>query len=99
YVRNAITTFSQHNIRVIIRVHAAKRETIVRSSILGEDYDENLLDTLHILNENRDSKLELDCRNQHRNDLQCIYDVNSPRVCEFVDNKHRLQLDSYPKWL
>ncbi len=39
YLRNATTTFSQHNIRVTIQVNVTKGETVVWNAIPGEEED------------------------------------------------------------
>ncbi|CAF2730149.1 unnamed protein product [Rotaria sp. Silwood2] len=98
YLRSTTTTFSQHNIRVTIRVNIDKGETVVWNAIPGEEYDGNLLGTLRTLDGNRDSKLELDCRKQPRNDLHCTYGVISRRGYALVDDTHQPQLDSNVQW-
>ena len=98
YLRNATTTFSQRNIRVKIRVKPATGETVTWSAIPGEEYDGNLLGTLRTLDGNRDSKLELDCRKQPRNDLHCSYGVISRRGYALVDDTHQPQFDNDPQW-
>ena len=98
YLRNTLTTFSQRNIRVTIRVNPAKGETVVWNAIPGEEYDGNLLGTLRTLDGNRDSKLELDCRNQPHKDLHCTYGVISRRGYALVDDTHQPQLDNDPQW-
>lgn len=97
YLRDSTTTFSQHNIRVTIKVNS-KGETVVWSAIPNEEYDGNLLGTLRTLDGNRDSKLELDCRNQPRRDLHCTYGVISRRGYALVDDTHHPQLDNDPQW-
>jgi alpha-glucosidase (family GH31 glycosyl hydrolase) len=98
YLRNAATTFSQHNIRVTVQVNPAKGETVVWNAIPGEEYDGNLLGTLRTLDGDRDSKLELDCRNQRRDDLHCTYGVISRRGYAVVDDTHHPQFDTDPQW-
>ncbi|CAF3801438.1 unnamed protein product [Rotaria sordida] len=98
YLRNATTTFSQHNIRVTIRVNVIKGETVVWNAIPGEEYDGNLLGTLRTLDGSRDSKLELDCRNQPLNDLHCTYGVISRRGYVLIDDTHRPQFDNDSRW-
>ena len=98
YLRSATTTFSQHNIRVTIRVNPAKGETVVWNAIPGEEYDGNLLGTLRTLDGNRDSKLQLDCRNQSRDDLHCTYGVISRRGYAVVDDTHHPQFDNDTQW-
>ena len=98
YLRNATTTFNQRNIRVMILFNRAKNETIVWNAIPGEEYNGNLLGTLRTLDGNRDSKLELDCRNQPRADLHCSYGVISRRGYALVDDTHQPQFDNDPQW-
>lgn len=98
YLRNATSTFSQRNIRVTIRVKPATGETVTWSAIPGEEYNGNLLGTLRTLDGNRDSKLELDCRKQPRNDLHCSYGVISRRGYALVDDTHQPQFDNDPQW-
>ncbi|CAF1060534.1 unnamed protein product [Adineta steineri] len=98
YLRNAATTFSQHNIRVTIRVNIAKGETVIWNAIPNEEYDGNLLGTIRTLDGDADSKLALDCRNQPRNDLHCTYGVISRRGYALVDDTHQPQIDNDPKW-
>ncbi|CAF3393872.1 unnamed protein product, partial [Rotaria sp. Silwood2] len=98
YLRNTATTFSQHNIRVTVRVIGSKGEIVVWNAIPGEEYDGNLLGTLRTLDGSRDSKLELDCRNQPRDDLHCTYGVISRRGYALIDDTHRPQLDDDSRW-
>ena len=98
YLRNATTTFSQHNIRVTVLVNRAKGETVVWNAIPGEEYDGNLLGTVRTLDGNHDSKLELDCRKQDREDLHCTYGVISRRGYAIVDDTHQPQFDDDPQW-
>ncbi|CAM2719738.1 unnamed protein product [Rotaria socialis] len=98
YLRNAVTTFNQHNIRVTIRVNITSGETVAWNAVPGEEYDGNLLGTLRTLDGNRDSKLELDCQNQHRSDLHCAYGVISRRGYALVDDTHQPQLDDDVQW-
>ncbi|CAF1235295.1 unnamed protein product [Rotaria sp. Silwood1] len=98
YLRNTTTTFSQHNIRVTIHVNISTGETIVWNAIPGEEYNGNLLGTLRTLDGNRDSKLELDCQKQPRNDLHCTYGVISRRGYAIVDDTNRPQLDDSTQW-
>ena len=98
YLRNSTTTFSQHNIRVTIHVNAAKGEEVVWNAIPGEEYYGNLLGTLRTLDRNNDSKLELDCRNQPRDDLHCTYGVISRRGYALIDDTNRPQFDNDTQW-
>jgi len=98
YLRNSTTTFSQHNIRATVQVNPAKGETVVWNAIPGEEYDGNLLGTIRTLDGNRDSKLELDCRKQPRDDLHCTYGVISRRGYALVDDTRRPQFDNDPQW-
>ncbi|CAF1309523.1 unnamed protein product [Rotaria sp. Silwood1] len=98
YLRNATTTFSQHNIRVTVRVNIIKGDIVVWNAIPGEEYDGNLLGTLRTLDGSRDPKLELDCRNQPRDDLHCTYGVISRRGYVLIDDTHRPQLDNDSRW-
>ena len=98
YLRNATTTFSQNNIRATIRVNPTTGETVTWNAIPGEEYEGNLLGTLRTLDGNRDSKLELDCRNQPRSDLHCSYGVISRRGYALVDDTHHPQFDNDSQW-
>jgi alpha-glucosidase len=98
YQRNATTTFSQHNIRVTIRVNAATEENVVWNAMPGEEQDGNLLGTIRTLDRNNNSKLELDCRMQSRDDLHCTYGVISRRGYALVDDTHRPQYDNNTQW-
>jgi len=98
YLRNATTTFSQHNIRVTIQVNSTTGERVVWSAISGEEQDGNLLGTLRALDRNNDSKLELDCRYQPRDDLHCTYGVISRRGYAIVDDTRRPQFDNDTQW-
>ena len=98
YLRNATTTFNQRNIRVTIRVNRSTGETVVWNAIPGEEFNGNLLGTLRTLDGNRDSKLELDCRHQPREDLHCSYGVISRRGYALVDDTHHPQFDNDPQW-
>lgn len=98
YLRNTSTTFNQHNIRATIVVNADKGDTVVWNAIPGEEYDGNLLGTLRTLDGNSDSKLELDCRKQSRDDLHCTYGVISRRGYALVDDTHHPQFDNDTDW-
>jgi alpha-glucosidase len=98
YRRNVTTTFSQHNIRVTIQVGSTKQQSVIWNAIPGEEYDGNLLGTLRTLDRNNDSKLELDCRYQPRDDLHCTYGVISRRGYAIVDDTHRPQFDNDTQW-
>jgi hypothetical protein len=71
-----------------------KGETVVWNAIPGEEYDGNLLGTVRGLDKNNNSKLQLDCRNQPRDDLHCTYGVISRRGYALVDDIHRPQFDN-----
>jgi len=98
YLRSATTTFNQHNIRATILVNEDKGQTVVWNAIPGEEYDGNLLGTVRTLDGNRDSKLELDCRNQPRDDLHCTYGIISRRGYALVDDTHHPQFDNDTNW-
>ena len=98
YLRNSTTTFSQHNIRAIVQVNPAKGESVVWNAIPGEEYDGNLLGTIRTLDKNNDSKIELDCRKQPRDDLHCTYSVISRRGYALVDDTRRPQFDNDTRW-
>ena len=98
YLRNAATTFSQHTIHVTVRVNSATGETVTWNAIPDEEYDGNLLGTLRTLDGNHDSKLQLDCRYQTRDDLHCSYGVISRRGYALVDDTHQPQFDNDTQW-
>ena len=98
YRRNVVTTFSQQNIRVTIKVPGSKQDSVVWNAIPGEEYNGNLLGTLRTLDRNNDSKLELDCRYQPRDDLHCTYGVVSRGGYAIVDDSHRPQFDNDTQW-
>ena len=94
YRRNVTTTFSQHNIRVTLRLN----ETIVWNAIPDEEFDGNLLGTIRTLDGQSSSKLELDCRYQYHDDLHCAYGVISRRGYAIIDDTHRPQFDDDVQW-
>ena len=96
YKRNVTTTFNQRNIRVTIRVN--DKTVVVWNAVPGEEYDGNLLGTIRTLDRNNDSKLELDCRYQPRDDLHCTYGVISRRGYAIVDDTRRPQFDNDTQW-
>jgi alpha-glucosidase len=98
YLRNTTTTFSQHNIRVTIQVNPTTGETVVWNAIPGEEYDGNLLGTIRSLDRDNNSKVELDCRKQPRDDLHCTYGVISRRGYALVDDTRRPQFDNDTQW-
>ena len=98
YQRNATTTFNQHNIRVTIQVNSSKEQSVVWNAIPDEEYNGNLLGTLRTLDGNNDSKLELDCRYQSRDDLHCTYGVISRRGYTIVDDTHQPKFDNNTDW-
>lgn len=98
YQRNVTSTFNQRNIRVTIQVNATRGDTVVWNAIPGEEYDGNLLGTIRTLDRNNDSKLELDCRYQPRDDLHCTYGVISRRGYAIVDDTRRPQFDNDTQW-
>ncbi|CAF1235278.1 unnamed protein product [Rotaria sp. Silwood1] len=63
-----------------IHVNISTEETVVWNVIPGEEYDGN-----------SDSKLELNCQKQPRNNLHCTYDVISRHDNAIVDDTNRLQ--------
>jgi hypothetical protein len=98
YRRNVTTTFSPHNIRVTIQTNIMKGEQVVWNAKSNEEQDGNLLGTLRTLDRNQDSKLELDCRYQPRDDLHCTYGIISRRGYAIIDDTHRPQFDNDPQW-
>ena len=98
YQRNVTTTFNQRNIQVTAKVNEGKGETVVWNARPGEEYDGNLLGTIRTLDRNNDSKLELDCRYQPRDDLHCTYGVISRRGYAIVDDTRRPQFDNDTQW-
>jgi alpha-glucosidase len=98
YLRNTTTTFSQHNIRITVLVNPAKGETVVWNAIPDEEYEGNLLGTIKSLDGNNNSKVELDCRKQPRDDLFCTYGVISRRGYALVDDTRRPQFDNDTQW-
>ena len=60
YLRNVTTTFSQHNIRVTVRINITDGATVSWSAIPGEEQESNLLGTIRTLDDETDSKVQLD---------------------------------------
>ncbi len=98
YRRNVTTTFSQHNIRATIQINNPQGDKVVWNAIPGEEQNGNLLGTLRTLDRNNDSKLELDCQYQPRDDLHCTYGVISRRGYAIVDDTNRPQFDDDIQW-
>ena len=98
YLRNATTTFSQHNVRATIQVSRTTGETVVWNARPGEEYNGNLFGTVRSLDRNNDSKLEFDCQKQTHDDFYCTYGVISRRGYAIVDDTHRPQFDNDTHW-